>query len=162
LLRAAGYGVGAMLAGVALVAGSYVAQPENPLWEFILRYPGNPLALSAGVWFACMPLAVALAAVLLARVERAIGPGPGGWVESGNRGVSVPHSTPAKARQQHRRLKVLLVVSARLTRRPWCKAGPISPNGANRYQAIPLREAGAACREPVTRLAEVALSYYES
>lgn len=71
LLRAATYGVGAMLAGVAMVAGSYVAQPENPLWEFILRYPGNPLALSAGAWFACMPLAVALAVVLVARVKRA-------------------------------------------------------------------------------------------
>jgi hypothetical protein len=72
LLRAAAYGVGAMLAGVALVAGSYVAQPENPLWEFILRYPGNPLALSTGMSFACMPLAVALAAVLFARVKRAM------------------------------------------------------------------------------------------
>ncbi len=79
LLRAAAYGAGAMLAGVALVAGSYVAQPENPLWEFILRYPGNPLALSAGAWFACMPLAVALAAVLVARVERAMARGQGDW-----------------------------------------------------------------------------------
>ena len=79
LLRAAAYGMGAVLAGVALVAGSYVAQPENPLWEFILRYPGNPLALSAGVWFACMPLAVALATVLVARVERAMARGHGDW-----------------------------------------------------------------------------------
>jgi hypothetical protein len=79
LLRAAAYGVGAMLAGVALVAGGYVAQPENPLWEFILRSPGNPLALSAGGWFACMPLAVALATVLFARVERAMGRGHGDW-----------------------------------------------------------------------------------
>jgi hypothetical protein len=79
LLRAAAYGVGAMLAGVALVAGSYVAQPENPLWEFILRYPGNPLALSTGACFACMPLAVALAAVLVTRVERAIARGQGDW-----------------------------------------------------------------------------------
>src|SRR5262249_21741651 len=31
LLRAAAYGAGAMLAGVGLVAASYVAQPENPL-----------------------------------------------------------------------------------------------------------------------------------
>jgi hypothetical protein len=79
LLRAAGYGVGTMLAGVALVAGSYVAQLENPLWEFILRYPGNPLALSAVAWFACMPLAVALAAVLLVRIERAKAQGHGDW-----------------------------------------------------------------------------------
>jgi hypothetical protein len=79
LLRAAGYGVGTMLAGMALVAGSYVAQPENALWEFILRYPGNPLALSAGVWFACMPLAVALAAVLLARVQRVMARGHADW-----------------------------------------------------------------------------------
>src|SRR5262249_36525136 len=74
LLRAAAYGVGAVLAGVALVAGSYVAQPENPLWEFILRHPGNPLALSAGARFACLPLAVALAAVLVHRVQRAEAP----------------------------------------------------------------------------------------
>ena len=79
LLRAAAYGVGAVLAGVALVAASYVAQPENPLWEFILRYPGNPLALSAGACFACMPLAVALAAVLVARIERAMARGDGDW-----------------------------------------------------------------------------------
>jgi hypothetical protein len=79
VLRAAGYGVGAVLAGVALVAASYVAQPENPLWEFILRYPGNPLALSAGAWFACLPLAVALAAVLVARVERAKVRDHGDW-----------------------------------------------------------------------------------
>jgi hypothetical protein len=79
LLRAAAYGVGAVLAGVALVAASYVAQPENPLWEFILRYPGNPLALSAGVWFACLPLAVALAAVLVTRVARAMARGRGDW-----------------------------------------------------------------------------------
>jgi hypothetical protein len=79
LLRAAACGVGSMLAGVALVAGSYVAQPENPLWEFILCYPGNPLALSAGAWFACMPLAVALAAVLVVRVERAMARGHGDW-----------------------------------------------------------------------------------
>jgi hypothetical protein len=79
LLRAAAYGVGAMLAGAAMVTASYVAQPENPLWEFILRYPGNPLALSAGAWFACMPLAVALAAVLVARVERAMARGHGDW-----------------------------------------------------------------------------------
>jgi hypothetical protein len=79
LLRAAAYGVGAMLAGVALVAGSYVAQPENPLWEFILRYPGNPMALSAGAWFACLPLAVALATVLVARVERAMARGRRDW-----------------------------------------------------------------------------------
>jgi hypothetical protein len=64
---------------VALVAGSYVAQPENPLWEFILRYPGNPLALSAGAWFACLPLALALAAVLFARVKRAMARGEGDW-----------------------------------------------------------------------------------
>jgi hypothetical protein len=79
LLRAAANGVGALLAGVALVAGGYVAQPENPLWEFILRYPGDPLALSAGVWFACMPLAVALAAVLGTRVERAMARDHGDW-----------------------------------------------------------------------------------
>ena len=79
VLRAAAYGVGAMLAGVALVAGSYVAQPENPLWEFILRYPGNPLALSAGAWFACLPLALALAAVLVTRVERAKARDHGDW-----------------------------------------------------------------------------------
>jgi hypothetical protein len=79
LLRAAAYGVGAMLAGVALVAGSYVAQPENPVWEFILRYPENPLALSAGLCFACMPLAVALAAVLVTRVERAMARGQEDW-----------------------------------------------------------------------------------
>jgi hypothetical protein len=71
--------VGAVLAGVALVAGSYVAQPENPLWEFILRYPGNPLALTTGAWFACLPLGVALAAVLVARVERAMARDPGDW-----------------------------------------------------------------------------------
>jgi hypothetical protein len=79
LLRAAAYGVGTLLAGVALVAGSYVAQPENALWEFILRYPGNPLALSAEVWFACMPLAVALAAVLVSRIERARARDRGDW-----------------------------------------------------------------------------------
>ena len=79
LLRAAGYGVGAMLAGVALVAASYVAQPENPLWEFILRYPGNPLALSTGAGFACMPLALALAAVLVVRVKRAMARGQEDW-----------------------------------------------------------------------------------
>ncbi len=70
LLRAAAYGMGAVLTGVALVASSSVAQPENPLWEFILRYPGNPLAFAAGAWFVCLPLAVALAAVLVARVQR--------------------------------------------------------------------------------------------
>lgn len=79
VLRAAGYGAGAMLAGVGVVAASYVAQPENPLWEFILRYPGDPLALTAGVWFACVPLAVALAAVLVARVGRAMARGRGDW-----------------------------------------------------------------------------------
>jgi hypothetical protein len=79
LLRAAAYGVGAMLAGVALVAASYVAQPENPLWEFILRYPGNPLALGTGACFACMPLAVALAAVLVTRVKRAMTRGQEDW-----------------------------------------------------------------------------------
>src|SRR5262249_54232890 len=79
VLRAAAYGAGAMLAGAAMVLGSYVAQPENPLWEFILRHPGNPLALSAGAWFACMPLAMALAAVLAARVERAMARGHGDW-----------------------------------------------------------------------------------
>jgi hypothetical protein len=79
LLRAAAYGMGTMLAGVALVAASYAAQPENPLWEFILRYPGNPLALSAGVWFACMPLAVALAVALIARLNRARTRGHGDW-----------------------------------------------------------------------------------
>lgn len=80
LLRAAAYGAGAMLAGLAQVAGSWVAQPENPLWEFILRYPGDPLALSAGAWFVCMPLALALAAVLVARVERAMARGrDGDW-----------------------------------------------------------------------------------
>jgi hypothetical protein len=79
LLRAAAYGVGAMLAGVALVAGCYVTQPENPLWEFILRYPRNPLALSAGAWFACMPLALALGAVLVTRDARARSRGQGDW-----------------------------------------------------------------------------------
>jgi hypothetical protein len=79
LLRAAAHGVGAVLAGVALVAGGYVAQPENPLWEFILRYPGNPPALSARAWFACMPLAVALAAVLVARIKRAMARGHWNW-----------------------------------------------------------------------------------
>ena len=64
---------------MALVAGSYVAQPENPLWWFILRYPENPLALSAGVWFACMPLALALAAVLVARIKRAMARGHWDW-----------------------------------------------------------------------------------
>jgi len=68
-----------MLAGVALVTGSYVAQPENPLWEFILRYLGTPLPLSAGAWFACMPVAVALAAVLVVRIERAKLRGDGDW-----------------------------------------------------------------------------------
>jgi hypothetical protein len=79
VFRAAGYGAEAMLAGMGLVAASYVAQPENPLWEFILRYPGNPLALITGAWFACMPLAVALAAVLVTRVERATAPGHADW-----------------------------------------------------------------------------------
>jgi ATP-dependent Clp protease ATP-binding subunit ClpC len=79
LLRAAAYGVGAMLAGVALVAANYVAQPENPLWEFILRYPGNPLALSTGLCFACLPLALALAAVLVTRVGRAKARGQEDW-----------------------------------------------------------------------------------
>jgi hypothetical protein len=79
VLRAAGYGAGAVLAGVGMVAANYVAQPENPLWGFILRYPGNPLALSAGAWFACMPLAVTLAAVLFARVERAMARDHGDW-----------------------------------------------------------------------------------
>src|SRR5690606_24324090 len=45
LLRAAACGAGILLAGVALIAGGYVAQPENPLWEFILRSPGSPPAL---------------------------------------------------------------------------------------------------------------------
>src|SRR5262249_21621443 len=85
LLRAAAYGAGAMLAGVALVAGSYVAQPENPLWEFILRYPGNPLALSAGAWFACMPLAVALSAGVGGRRGGAMARGSWAW-RSGGRG----------------------------------------------------------------------------
>jgi hypothetical protein len=62
-----------------MVAANYVAQPENPLWEFILRYPGNPLALTTGVCFACMPLAVALAAVLVARVKRAKARDHGDW-----------------------------------------------------------------------------------
>ena len=79
LLRAAAYGVGAMLAGVALIAASYVAQPENPLWEFLLRYPENSLALSAWAWFACMPLALALAVVLVTRVKRAMARGHGDW-----------------------------------------------------------------------------------
>jgi hypothetical protein len=79
LLRAAAYGVGAMLAGVALVAGNYVAQPENPLWEFILRYPGNPLASGTGACFACMPLALTLAAVLVTRVQRAKARDHGDW-----------------------------------------------------------------------------------
>jgi hypothetical protein len=79
VLRAAGYGVGAMLAGLALVAGSYVAQPENPLWEFLLRYPGNPLALTAWSWFASMPLALALVAVLVTRVKRAMAWGHEDW-----------------------------------------------------------------------------------
>jgi hypothetical protein len=79
LLRAAAYGLGAMLAGVALVAGSYAAQPANPLWEFILRYPGNPLAFSTGACFACVPLALALAAVLVTRVERAKARGQEDW-----------------------------------------------------------------------------------
>src|SRR5262249_971161 len=50
------------------------------------------------------------------------GDGSGLWglVESGNRGVSVTQSTPARSRQKHRQLKVLPVVSARLTMRPWC------------------------------------------
>jgi hypothetical protein len=80
LLRAAGYGVGAMLAGVALVAGSYVAQPENPLWEFILLYPENPLALIAGAWFAIDPLALALVVVLVTRVQRALTRSQGDWL----------------------------------------------------------------------------------
>ena len=79
LLRAAAYGVGALLVGVALVAGGYVTQPENPLWEFILRSPGDPLALSALVWFTGMPLVVALAAALVVRVERARERGHGDW-----------------------------------------------------------------------------------
>lgn len=70
LLRAAGYVGGSMLAGVALVAGSYVAQPENPLWEFLVRSPGNPLALIAWGWFTWVPLAVMLVAVLVTRVAR--------------------------------------------------------------------------------------------
>ncbi|HJT76572.1 MAG TPA: hypothetical protein VJ739_05160 [Gemmataceae bacterium] len=68
-----------MLAGVALVAGGYVAQRENPLWEFMLRYPGDPLASSAWAWFACMPPAVALAAVRIARIKRAMARGLGDW-----------------------------------------------------------------------------------
>jgi hypothetical protein len=79
LLRAAAYGVGAMLAGVALIAGNSVAQPENPLWDFILRYPGNPLALIAGIWFASIPLALALVAVLITHIERAMARGQGDW-----------------------------------------------------------------------------------
>jgi hypothetical protein len=79
LLRASAYGAGAMLAGVALVAAGSVAQPENPLWWFILHYPGNPLALGAGAWFTCMPLAVALALVMIARVNRATARGQGDW-----------------------------------------------------------------------------------
>jgi hypothetical protein len=79
VLRAAGYGVGAMLAGVALVAGNYVAQPENPLWEFLLRYPENSLALSAWAWFACMPLALALAVVLVTRVKSVMARGHEDW-----------------------------------------------------------------------------------
>jgi hypothetical protein len=57
LLRAAAYGVGAMLAWVGMVAANYMAQPDNPQWGCILHYPGNPIVLSARVWFASMPLA---------------------------------------------------------------------------------------------------------
>jgi hypothetical protein len=79
LLRAAAYGAGSVLVGVALVAGGTVAQPENSLWEFILRCPGNPLALIAGAWFACMPLTMALVAVVVTRVQRAVARGRGDW-----------------------------------------------------------------------------------
>ena len=53
------------------------ATPE--LWEFILRYPSNPLALCAGAWFTCLPLAGALGAVLVTRVERAMAQGHADW-----------------------------------------------------------------------------------
>lgn len=79
LLRAAAYGSATLLVGVALVVGGYVTQPENPLWEFILRSPGDPLALSALVWFTGMPLVVALAAALLVHIERTRERGCGDW-----------------------------------------------------------------------------------
>jgi ATP-dependent Clp protease ATP-binding subunit ClpC len=71
LLRSAAYGVGALFVGVALVVGGYATQPENPLWWFILRCPGDPLALSALGLFTGMPLALALVAALVIRAERA-------------------------------------------------------------------------------------------
>src|SRR5262249_9734278 len=51
------------------------------------------------------------------------GSGPWGLGESGNRGVSVPQSTPAEARRKHRRLKVLSVGTARLALCSWGKIG---------------------------------------
>jgi hypothetical protein len=80
LLRAAAYGVVAVLVGVAQIAGGYVTQPDNPLWEFIiLRSPGDPLALSALGWFTGIPLVLALVAALLVRLERAREQRRGDW-----------------------------------------------------------------------------------
>lgn len=79
LLRAAAYSGGAMLAGAAVVAGGSVAQPENPLWEFLLRYPGDPLAFIAWRWFVCVPLALALALALAARIQKAMARRRGDW-----------------------------------------------------------------------------------
>jgi hypothetical protein len=70
MLRALAYGAGAMLAGVGMIVAGYLTQPENALWEFILRYPGDPRALSAAASFACVPLALALAVAMEARAKR--------------------------------------------------------------------------------------------
>jgi ATP-dependent Clp protease ATP-binding subunit ClpC len=79
LLRASAYGVVILLVGVALVAGEYVAQPENALWGFMLRSPGDPHALSAWAWFTGTQLGLALVAVLLVRAERARERDDGDW-----------------------------------------------------------------------------------
>ena len=79
LLRAAAHGVGALVAGAVMVVGGYLTQPENPLWEFILRSPGDPRALGALVWFTGLPLIVAPLAAGLVRMERARAESSGDW-----------------------------------------------------------------------------------
>lgn len=79
LRRAAAYGAAVLLVGIALIVGGYLVQPENALWEFILRSPSDPLALSALTWFAGTPLVAAVCAALGVRAEMATDRALGGW-----------------------------------------------------------------------------------
>jgi ATP-dependent Clp protease ATP-binding subunit ClpC len=62
LLRAAAYGSGVVLSGVGLMAGLGVVQPENPLWEFVLRSPDRLLRVVAVGSAALVVLAVVVRA----------------------------------------------------------------------------------------------------